>query len=164
MLVSHACLNIYVFSFFIKIDLLCFCFFIGKAAIDRMTSDMATELRAKNKSIAVISMYPGVVRTEKILNRAKIISDNLSASMDSHCMRPFSFSKLSLIFYFLIVFLPPLAESPELTGRIIARIAMETREELLKRSGRTVIVADAANSLGICDIDGRSPISFRSYK
>ena len=75
--------------------------------------------------------------------------------------------KLFFIDYYQIPFLLSFvltAESPELTGRIIARTAMETREELLNRSGRTIIVADAANSLGICDIDGRSPISFRSYK
>ena len=58
----------------------------------------------------------------------------------------------------------PTAESPELTGRIIARISMETPEELMKRSGRTFIVADEASHMGIRDIDGRSPLSFRSWK
>ena len=58
----------------------------------------------------------------------------------------------------------PSAESPELTGKVIAKICMETPEEVLNRSGRTFIVADVANCLGIRDIDGRSPITFRSLK
>lgn len=78
------------------------------------------------------------------------------------------FSQMGTVFCSLLPFSPRVfanvAESPELTGRIIAAIAMETREELLSRSGRVFIVADVANSLGIRDIDGRSPLSFRSYK
>ena len=63
-----------------------------------------------------------------------------------------------------IIFNSLLAESPELTGRVIAKIAMETREELLNRSGRTFVVAEEANRMGIYDIDGRYPITFRSLK
>ena len=44
---------------------------LGKAAIDRMTSDMATELRTKKKNISVISIWPGLVRTERALSWAK---------------------------------------------------------------------------------------------
>ena len=41
---------------------------------------------------------------------------------------------------------------------------METPKELMNRSGRTFIVADEANQMGIRDIDGRTPITFRSLK
>ncbi len=38
---------------------------VASAATDRMTSDMAHELRKHN--VAVISLYPGLVRTERVL-------------------------------------------------------------------------------------------------
>ncbi len=60
--------------------------------------------------------------------------------------------------------LPCTAESPEFTGRVVAAIAKESRADLLGRSGRVFVVADAASSYGIRDIDGRAPLSFRSYK
>lgn len=42
---------------------------VSKAATDKMTADMATELRPYG--VAVISLYPGLVRTEKIMEAAK---------------------------------------------------------------------------------------------
>jgi NAD(P)-dependent dehydrogenase (short-subunit alcohol dehydrogenase family) len=42
---------------------------VSKAATDRMTADMATELKANG--VAVVSLYPGLVRTEKILELAR---------------------------------------------------------------------------------------------
>ena len=41
---------------------------VSKAATDKLTSDMAHELRAYE--VAVISLYPGLVRTEKIMEAA----------------------------------------------------------------------------------------------
>jgi NAD(P)-dependent dehydrogenase (short-subunit alcohol dehydrogenase family) len=38
---------------------------VSKAATDKMTSDMARELRDHN--VAVVSLYPGLVRTEKVM-------------------------------------------------------------------------------------------------
>lgn len=42
---------------------------VSKAAIDKMTSDMARELRPHG--IAAISLYPGLVRTESVLQAAQ---------------------------------------------------------------------------------------------
>jgi NAD(P)-dependent dehydrogenase (short-subunit alcohol dehydrogenase family) len=42
---------------------------VSKAATDKMTADMATEL--KPYGIAVVSLYPGLVRTEKVMEAAK---------------------------------------------------------------------------------------------
>ena len=39
---------------------------VGKAGVDKLTFDMATELQQKNIPIAVISLWPGMVRTERI--------------------------------------------------------------------------------------------------
>ena len=41
---------------------------VAKAATDKMTSDMAHELRPLN--VAVVSLYPGLVRTEKVMEAA----------------------------------------------------------------------------------------------
>jgi len=41
---------------------------VAKAATDKMTADMAHELRKYN--IAVVSLYPGLVRTEKVMEAA----------------------------------------------------------------------------------------------
>jgi dehydrogenase/reductase SDR family protein 1 len=42
---------------------------VSKAATDKMTADMARELRPHG--IAVVSLYPGLVRTESVLTAAK---------------------------------------------------------------------------------------------
>jgi dehydrogenase/reductase SDR family protein 1 len=42
---------------------------VSKAATDKMTADMSYELREKN--VAVISLYPGLVRTEKVMQAAE---------------------------------------------------------------------------------------------
>ncbi|MFY9555500.1 MAG: SDR family NAD(P)-dependent oxidoreductase, partial [Blastocatellia bacterium] len=42
---------------------------VSKAATDKMTADMSHELREYN--VAVISLYPGLVRTEKVMEAAE---------------------------------------------------------------------------------------------
>jgi dehydrogenase/reductase SDR family protein 1 len=42
---------------------------VSKAATDKMTSDMSHELRAHN--VAAVSLYPGLVRTEKVMEAAQ---------------------------------------------------------------------------------------------
>ncbi len=42
---------------------------VSKAATDKMTADMATEL--KPYGVAVVSLYPGLVRTEKVMDAAQ---------------------------------------------------------------------------------------------
>ena len=64
---------------------------IAKAATDKMTSDMAHELRPHG--VAAISLYPGLVRTELVLQAAEGGAFDLSNS-----------------------------ESPEFCGRVIAAI------------------------------------------
>ena len=41
---------------------------VSKAATDKMTADMAAELRPH--SVTVVSLYPGMVRTEKVIEAA----------------------------------------------------------------------------------------------
>ena len=65
---------------------------VAKAATDKMTADMAHELRPHN--VAVVSLYPGLVRTESVLAAAEGGWLNLSNS-----------------------------ENPEFIGRVIASLA-----------------------------------------
>jgi dehydrogenase/reductase SDR family protein 1 len=51
---------------------------VSKAATDKMTADMAHELREFN--VAVVSLYPGLVRTEKVLEAAAFLDLSNSES------------------------------------------------------------------------------------
>src|SRR5262249_4895598 len=51
---------------------------VAKAATDKMTADMAHELRGHN--VAVISLYPGLVRTEKVVEAAAYLDLSNSES------------------------------------------------------------------------------------
>jgi len=50
----------------------------SKAATDKLTSDMAAELKAHG--VAVVSLYPGMVRTEKVMEAAQWLDLNNSES------------------------------------------------------------------------------------
>ncbi len=69
---------------------------IAKAATDKMSADMAHELRPKG--VSVVSLYPGLVRTESVMEAARAGWLNLSNS-----------------------------ESPEFTGRVIAALMKDAR-------------------------------------
>lgn len=69
---------------------------IAKAATDKMSADMAHELRASG--VAVVSLYPGLVRTESVMEAAKGGWLDLSNS-----------------------------ESPEFIGRVIAALSGDAR-------------------------------------
>jgi dehydrogenase/reductase SDR family member 1 len=51
---------------------------VAKAATDKMTADMAEELRAHG--VAVVSLYPGLVRTEKVMEAAAYLDLSNSES------------------------------------------------------------------------------------
>lgn len=51
---------------------------VSKAATDKLTADMAHELRDQN--VAVVSLYPGMVRTEKVLEAAAFLDLSNSES------------------------------------------------------------------------------------
>jgi NAD(P)-dependent dehydrogenase (short-subunit alcohol dehydrogenase family) len=51
---------------------------VSKAATDKMTADMATELRPHG--VAVVSLYPGLVRTEKVMEAAQFLDLSNSES------------------------------------------------------------------------------------
>jgi NAD(P)-dependent dehydrogenase (short-subunit alcohol dehydrogenase family) len=51
---------------------------VSKAATDKLTADMATEL--KPYGVAVVSLYPGLVRTEKVMEAAQWVDLSNSES------------------------------------------------------------------------------------
>jgi NAD(P)-dependent dehydrogenase (short-subunit alcohol dehydrogenase family) len=53
---------------------------VSKAATDKMTSDMAAEL--KPHGVTVVSLYPGLVRTEKVMEAAAYLDLSNSESPD----------------------------------------------------------------------------------
>ncbi|VDM02724.1 unnamed protein product [Schistocephalus solidus] len=112
---------------------------VGKAAMDRMAADMAHELHEKKKNIAIISLWPGMVRTEQFIKFAKK-SEARTKILEER------------------------GESPELTGIVIAHLLVEPKEKLLSRSGRVPFVADTALEMGIRDTNGKWPTSLRSLR
>ena len=53
---------------------------VSKAATDKMTADMATELQPHD--VTVVSLYPGLVRTEKVMEAAAYLDLSNSESPD----------------------------------------------------------------------------------
>jgi NAD(P)-dependent dehydrogenase (short-subunit alcohol dehydrogenase family) len=95
---------------------------VSKAATDKMTADMATEV--KRYGVTVVSLYPGMVRTEKVMEAAQWL--DLSNS-----------------------------ESPDFVGRAV--LALATDPDVIRHTGKILVVASLGQEYGFTDIDGKSP-------
>jgi dehydrogenase/reductase SDR family protein 1 len=102
---------------------------VCKAALDRLSKDMSYEL--KEYGVPVFSLYPGLVRTETILEAAKY-DNNLNIN-DS--------------------------ESPQFIGRCIAALSQD--KNIIKKTGEILISAEIAQEYNITDINGKIPKSHR---
>jgi len=87
----------------------------------------------KAKGVAAVSVWPGIVRTEWV--------------MDNRDELPFPFE---------------VTESPEFTGRVIAKLAAD--EDVMARTGEVLVVAELAEHYGVDDVDGTRPRSLRRMK
>ena len=94
--------------------------------INRLMLGMSVE--AKPHRIAVVTLMPGFMQTERVLMHVKS-------------------EKLKKAFRF------DLSESPEYLGRAVAALAADTN--VLKKTGRIHFVADLAKEYGFTDVDGR---------
>ena len=110
---------------------------VGKAALDRMTADMAHELSPHN--VAVISVWPGLVRTELVLMGAKKGADGAS-TLELPGEGVFDLSE---------------AESPRFVGRGVAAVALDPKR--MARTGRAFAVSELAADYGFTDVDGTVP-------
>jgi NAD(P)-dependent dehydrogenase (short-subunit alcohol dehydrogenase family) len=109
---------------------------VGKAAVDRMTKDMAHELEARD--VSVVSIWPGIVNTELLQmippgpDGRRVLTLPGEGEYDLEG-----------------------AETPRFAGRAVVALASDPKRE--RWSGQSVYVADLADHYGFTDIDGRSP-------
>lgn len=111
----------------------------GKSACDRLAADMAVELKPDN--IASISIWPGIVGTEQIIDFAQQTDegDGQKTFGDGYNW-----------------------ETPLLTGRAIAALASDSK--VMKYTGKVQIVAELAERYSLTDDDGDRPASLRSLR
>jgi NAD(P)-dependent dehydrogenase (short-subunit alcohol dehydrogenase family) len=107
---------------------------VGKAALDRMTRDIAIEL--KPHGVAVIATYPGFVRTE--------ITEALAGQMTAGYRRLYD----------------AYAEPPSTTGRAIALLA--ARQDLIRLTGTVQIAGEVLQRARARDEQGCRIYSPRS--
>lgn len=107
----------------------------GKAAVDKMAHDMAIDLRPQG--VAVISLWLGLLRTERTER----------ALQDPEMARKYAASVAHM-------------ESPQFPGLVIAALLQDPA--LLSRSGQVCIAAELALALGVRDINGHQPPSYRA--
>ncbi|VDO23842.1 unnamed protein product [Haemonchus placei] len=126
---------------------------VGKQALDRMSADMALELKSdftighptknhlfKPKNVCVVSIWPGAVRTELITN---LLNTTQAAAMSDEHVSVFREG-----------------ETPEYPGKAVVALACDDRR--MEKTGRILITADMGNEYGFRDIDGRDPPNMRS--
>jgi len=106
----------------------------GKAGIDKMAHDMAVDFRPHR--VAVIALWMGLLATERT-RRVFAAEPEKYAGMAAT------------------------AESPEFSGRVIDALARDP--QLMDRSGQVWIGAELALAYGVTDVDGRQPLSPRTF-
>jgi dehydrogenase/reductase SDR family member 1 len=113
---------------------------VGKAGVDRLVKDMAVELA--DESIGVVSLWPGVVRTERTEEALENGEWEKYVGLST-----------------------ALAESPQFTGRAVVALATDDDPaRLMKKSGTYQVVAELATEYGFTDVDGSQPPSIRSLR
>ncbi|MEZ5571632.1 MAG: SDR family NAD(P)-dependent oxidoreductase [Halioglobus sp.] len=106
----------------------------GKAAVDKMSHDMAIDFRPYN--VAVVSIWMGLLLTE----RTRRVFD----------AEPEKYAELVAT-----------AESPEFTGRVIDALARDPA--LMEKSGQVLIGAELGQTYGVTDTNGSIPPSHRAF-
>lgn len=111
----------------------------GKSACDRLSSDMAVELKPDN--ITAISIWPGIVGTEQITEFA---TETDPDTVEGSWADGYNW------------------ETPLLTGRAIAALASDP--QVMRYTGKMQIVAELAERYNLVDRDGNRPASLRSLQ
>ena len=104
----------------------------AKAGLDKLAAACAVDFRPFG--VAAVSLWPGIVTTERVLQAA----DQIPSLKEQ-----------------LAAF-----ESPEFVGRVI--LALYRATDLMALSGKTLIGAELAARYGVTDLNGRQPQSYRS--
>jgi NAD(P)-dependent dehydrogenase (short-subunit alcohol dehydrogenase family) len=106
----------------------------GKAAVDKMSHDMAIDFEPHK--VAVVSIWMGLLlteRTQRVFDAAPEQYGEMAAT----------------------------AESPEFTGRVIDALARDP--QLMQKSAKVWIGAELALEYGLTDINGQQPPSHRAF-
>jgi NAD(P)-dependent dehydrogenase (short-subunit alcohol dehydrogenase family) len=106
----------------------------GKAAVDKMSHDMAVDFRPYN--VAVVSIWMGLLLTERTQRALDTEPEKYTALVEG-------------------------AETPEFTGRVIDALARDPQR--MEKSGRVLIGAELGEEYGIPDVNGRVPSSHRAF-
>ena len=106
----------------------------GKAAVDKMSHDMAVDFEPYN--VAVLSIWMGLLLTE----RSRRVFE----------AEPEKYAELAAT-----------CESPEFTGRVIDALAKDLA--LMDKSGKVWIGAELAQEYGLTDLNGQQPASHRAF-
>ena len=109
----------------------------GKAGIDKITADTALELREHD--VAVISLWPGLVMTERVVRRSVVNEDG------------------GLVAEGLLL---SFGESPRFSGRAITALA--TDPDIMSRTGGASRRAASPREYGFTDVDGNLPPEVRN--
>lgn len=109
---------------------------VAKAALDRMTADMAHDLAPHQ--VSAVSIWPGIVNTE-LLQAVPLDADG------RRILRLPGEGDYDL----------DEAETPRFAGRAV--VALATDPNVRERSGKAFFVAELAESYGFTDVDGRVP-------
>lgn len=107
-----------------------------KTATDRMTRDMAKELKPHN--VAALSLWQGFTYTERAQENLKTVP-GMAQQLNS-----------------------AVGSSPEFPGRVIAALAKDP--QIIAKSGGTFINAELAQEYGVTDIGGRTIPSLREQR
>jgi NAD(P)-dependent dehydrogenase (short-subunit alcohol dehydrogenase family) len=106
----------------------------GKAGIDKMSADMAIDLKKHN--VASVSLWAALTLTE----RSQVAMREHPGEYDAVMAN---------------------AVHPEFMGRLVDALLRDPR--LAERSGKTFYAAELASELGVTDLDGRQPPSDRAF-
>jgi dehydrogenase/reductase SDR family member 1 len=102
---------------------------VGKAALDRMTADMALDLAERN--VAVVSLWPATIRTEH-MDAMAARGDGMASSGDVDVAS---------------------METPRYVGRGVVALAADP--DVMARSGRRFWTAEIGGAYGLVDEHGR---------
>ncbi|MBA6413779.1 SDR family NAD(P)-dependent oxidoreductase [Parahaliea sp. F7430] len=106
----------------------------GKAGADKMAHDMAIDFQPFN--VAVISLWLGLLQTERTKRAMAADSDQYTAMKDA-------------------------METPEFSGLVIDALSKDP--EIMTKTGQVFLGAELAQSYGILDINGNAPPSQREH-
>lgn len=106
---------------------------VGKAGVDRLSNDLAFELRKHN--VACVTLWPGAVKTEILM---KIVAGLRKGSSTAAAFED--------------------AETPEFSGAAVVALA-KSPEAALQRTGKVLLTVELAQELGFTDLTGKIPKS-----